>query len=497
MDERGHDVQLVMQPGTRSWPASVLTLARECPAIQLSTLPEAAFDHWWELASRFRYSRLYLRFLKPEYRGTPGLLARARARAPRPAVHLGQWLGTHIALRQMLGRAIDVLEQSTRSAAVLHQYLRDQRPDVVVMTPLVVLKTAQLDLARAAMELGVRNVFAVASWDHLSSKTELTFSPQRAFVWNEIQKKEVVQWHGMTADDVVVTGSQVFDEWFARTPSTTRADFCARIGLRADRPIVLYVCSSLLEGSAPEAPFVIRWAQHLRASKHALLRECGILVRPHFRRRREWRDVSLDGLASTACWPLEGDAPADAEAKADYFDSLYHADAIVGLNTSAMIEGAIVGRPVHTVLLPEFTESQEGTIHFHYLLNDTHGVLHATRSLDDHADDLAATLEGRGTDADRSARFVRTFVRPSGLEIPATARFVDELERLVALPPPVPVTVPPWTHLIRPVLWPFAVAASAKARRSRESFHRHKRELLIEHRRRKAADRSTSARRQP
>jgi hypothetical protein len=228
-----------------------------------------------------------------------------------------------------------------------------------------------------------------------------------------------------------------------------------------------------------------------------LLRESGILVRPHFRRRREWRHVDLGGLANTACWPLEGEAPADAEAKADYFDSLYHADAIVGLNTSAMIEGAIVGRAVHTVLLPEFTESQEGTIHFHYLLNDTHGVLHATRSLDEHADDLAATLEGRGGDADRSARFVRTFVRPSGLEIPATARFVDELEQLVRQPPPAPVAVPPWTHLIRPVLWPFALAASAKARQSRDAFRRQKRDLLIEHRRRKAADRSTSARHKP
>ena len=110
-----------MQPGTRSWPASVLALARECPAIQLSTLPEVAFNQWWELASRFRQARLYLRFLKPEYRGTPGLLARARARAPRLAVHLGEWLGTHSALRRLLVRAIDVLEQSTRSAAAFHR----------------------------------------------------------------------------------------------------------------------------------------------------------------------------------------------------------------------------------------------------------------------------------------------------------------------------------------------------------------------------------------
>jgi hypothetical protein len=384
------------------------------------------------------------------------------------------------------------LEQSTRSAAAFEQYLRDQRPDVVVMTPLVVLKTAQLDLARAAMELGVRNVFAVASWDHLSSKAELTFQPQRTFVWNEIQRTEAVRWHGLDADDVTVTGSQVFDDWFVKTPSTTRVDFCARLGLRPERPIVLYVCSSLLEGSAPEAPFVIRWVQHLRSSRHTVLQESNILVRPHFRRRREWRDIDLGGLANTACWPLEGDAPADAEAKADYFDSLYHADAIVGLNTSAMIEGAIVGRPIHTILLPEFTESQEGTLHFHYLLNDSHGVLRATRSLDEHAADLAVTLERRDPNTDRSARFVRTFVRPCGLDTPATTRFVDELEKLVSLPPPVPVTVPPWTHLIRPVLWPFALAASAKARRSRELFHRHKRELLMEHRRRKTADRSRS-----
>ena len=31
--------------------------------------------------------------------------------------------------------------------------------------------------------------------------------------------------------------------------------------------------------------------------------------------------------------------------KADYFDSVAHADAVVGVNTSALIESAIVDRP--------------------------------------------------------------------------------------------------------------------------------------------------------
>jgi hypothetical protein len=489
-------VELVMQPGRRPWSPSTLALAREYSRISLSTLPAEVLGPWWELASRLRQASFYLRFLKPEYEGSPELRERARSRAPRGAVRLGEWIGRGEPGRHLLVRLINLLEQSTRTGAAFHQYLRDRHADVVVITPLVVLKTAQLDLARAARELGVRNAFAVASWDHLSSKSTLTFQPQSVIVWNEIQKREAVELHQVEADRVVVTGSQLFDDWFSKQPSTTREAFCARMGFRPDRPILLYACSSLLEGSPSEAPFVLRWVQHLRTSTHPLLRECGILVRPHFNRRQEWKGIDFAGLGNVACWPSEPNAPADASSKADYFDSLYHADATVGLNTSAMIEAAIVGRPVFTVLLPEFRSSQEGTIHFHYLLDDAEGVLRAARSLDEHVADLAAVLDGRGADPDRSARFVRTFVRPRGLEIPATVRFVDALEQLAALPPPTPVAAPPWTHLVRPLLWPFALAAAARARRSRDRFRRRKEQLLTEHRRRKAAD-TTRPQRQP
>ena len=42
---------------------------------------------------------------------------------------------------------------------------------------------------------------------------------------------------------------------------------------------------------------------------------------------------------------------------------------VVGINTSAFLEAAAVGKPVHTVLLPEVSrDNQEGTLHFRYLL---------------------------------------------------------------------------------------------------------------------------------
>ncbi|MBF8299643.1 MAG: hypothetical protein HW394_13 [Acidobacteria bacterium] len=465
------------------WPPFVLALAEACPGIRLEKMPPAAKTRWWELAMRFHRARFYLRFFGPAYRHTPALLARARQRAPMPAVRISECLGRPG--RFALVRILDLLEQSTRSAAVYHEYLREHRPDVVVLTPLIVLKTVQLDLARAARELGIRNVFAVASWDHLSSKSELTFSPQQVIVWNEVQKREAVELHHLSADRVVVTGSQLFDEWFDKRPSTTREHFCARVGLRADRPIVLYVCSSLLEGSPPEPAFVVRWAKHLRESGHPALRDCGILVRPHHEHGRVWRHIDFAGLDNVACWPRAGDNPVDARSKADYFDSLYHASVTVGLNTSAMIEAAILGHPVHTVLLPEFHDSQEGTLHFHYLLQGPNALLHAARSLDEHARNVTAALDGRDPDPDRSARFVRTFVRPRGLTTPATTVFVEALEALATRPTPEPVPIPAWTRLIRPILLPFAHAAAARVRRIEEELRRRSAQRLLEYRQRK------------
>jgi hypothetical protein len=488
LSARGHDVWLAMQPSRRPWPPHIVALAQEGAGIRLTTTPETATDPWWELASRCRETRFYLRFLQPEYRGMAALLDRARVRAPRTAVRLAELPVAGPTCGRLLGHVTDAVEKATRSAAPFHDYLRECRPDVAVFTPLVVLKTTQLDLARAAVELGIRNVFAVASWDHLSSKGILNLTPQQVFVWNEVQKREASELHGVDPDRIVVTGSHLFDEWFGRRPATTRETFCDRVGLRSDRPLLLYVCSSLLEGSPPEASFVLRWARHLRESGHPALRDCGILVRPHPRRAREWRGIDLASVPGVACWPPGGEFPVDARSKADYFDSLYHADAVVGLNTSAMIEAAILGRSVHTVLLPEFRESQEGTVHFRYLLDGPDALLRSTRSLGDHARDLAAALERTGAKPARSEQFVHTFLRPHGLMTPATTVFVDALEALAAAPPPAPAPAPAWTRIVRPMLAPFGRAAAARARRLQDARSRQRQERLLAHRRRKAAE---------
>ena len=132
---------------------------------------------------------------------------------------------------------------------------------------------------RAAKRLGIPVSFPVRSWDNLTNKGLLRDAPDQVLVWNDLQKREAVELHGVEPESVVVTGAPAYDHWFDWQPSRTRDELCAAAGLDPAHPLVLYVGSS--EFIAPDEPrFVRRWVEAVRARGGTLAR-AGLLVRPH------------------------------------------------------------------------------------------------------------------------------------------------------------------------------------------------------------------------
>jgi hypothetical protein len=282
----------------------------------------------------------------------------------------------------------------------------------------------------------------------LSSKALLRTVPDRLLLWNDTQKREAADWHRMPEDRIVVTGAQCYDQWFGREPSRDRESFCRGVGLRADRPILLYVCS-VMTPNPYESRFVLRWIEEIRRSGNPRLRDAGVLVRPHPERMDEWTGISLERFGNAA---LYGRNPVSPDDQADYFDSLFHSHAVIGLVTSAFLEAAIVGRPVHTLLLPEFEMYQEGVQHFRYLLEVEGGLLRVARSFDAHLGALASELEQPVGRDERNKRFVGAFIRPHGLDVPATPKFVSAIEEMGQMMPP-PAQAPGWWHpLVQPTV---------------------------------------------
>ena len=455
---RGHEVHLAAHRGeTMGGRQMVEALAARYPGVTLGTAPGRAAGPWSELARRLRLGLDYLRYLDPRYDGTPHLMTRSRERAPRLVIWLSRLPGVRTEDgRRLLFRILRALEHAMPQSREIDQFFREQRPDLVMITPLVDLGSPQLDHFAAAKALGIRTVLPVASWDHLSSKALLRSMPDRVLVWNEIQKAEAVEMHGVPAERIVVTGAQPFDLWFDRKPSRDRDAFCTRVGLRTDRPFVLYLCSSLFRGTASEAAFVEQWVDAVRGSTDPRLQDIGILIRPHPARAEEWRDVDLSGYRNLAFW---GAHPVDQEAKDDYFDSMYYSAAVVGLNTSAFIDAAVVGKPAHTVLLSDISQhNQEGTVHFHYLLNVNGGLLRPARSLEEHVTLLADSLAGEGGGDEKAARFVDAFIRPYGRNDASTPRFVEAIESAGRLAVPAPEGPGFGDVLCRALLYPLAGA---------------------------------------
>jgi hypothetical protein len=323
----------------------------------------------------------------------------------------------------------------------------------------------QVDQVRCARRLGIKTVLGVGSWDHLTTKGLIHDVPDRVLVWNEAQKQEAIELHGVAPEQVLVTGSQAYDHWWATNPTLDRAAFCRQVGLDPARPIVLYLCSSPF--IAPrEVGFVRKWIAAMRESADARLREASVLVRPHPQNAKQWQGVDLSAeFEHVAFWPKTGVNPIGGVARSDYFDSIYHAEGVVGVNTSGMIESGIIGRPVYSVLDDEFADTQEGTLHFQHLKNVEGGLLHLAANLHEHVEQLSHLLADGTAERESARRFVRAFTRPYGLDVAATPRVVAEVEQFAAAPALTPQSsAGPKARLydypLRAVLFPAAIVAT-------------------------------------
>jgi hypothetical protein len=107
----------------------------------------------------------------------------------------------------------------------------------------------------------------------------------------------------------------------------------------------------------------------------------------------------------------------------------------VGVNTSAMIDAAIVGRNVLTVLDPAFSSTQEGTLHFHYLLREEGGFLNIAADFEEYQAQLAEVVAGGIDESARVRSFVESFVRPRGIDLPVAPLLAEELAALARSEP--------------------------------------------------------------
>jgi hypothetical protein len=470
---RGHQVHLAFMMRNKLGDRRLLLeLAHTYPAITHGKVktPERL---WFGLASAVRAAADYVRYGAREYSGTHALRKRAGRGVPllRRLLRAPGLRSERVWRRA--ARLLAAIERALPTDRSLLEFIAARQPDVLLVTPLIDIGSDQVEYVKAAKALGVPTGLCVHSWDNLTNKGLMRVVPDRVFVWNEAQKREAIALHGAVAAQVVVSGAPVFDQWFGRQPSTTREEFCAMVGLSPETPFFLYLCSSKF--IAPdEAVFVERWIRAVRSAADPRVRAAGLLVRPHPNNAQRWERIAAIRDAHVALWPREGANPVDAGSRNDYFDSLYHAVAAVGINTTAQIEAGIVGCPVYSV--QAYGATQHGTLHFRHLLQENGGPLHLSATLAEHTQALAGALDRTAADAAVLRTFVQAFVRPHGADRPAGPILADAIEALARDRVPGAPRVAATAYVLRMALYPVA-ATTALVRHLTRPAREHERSV--------------------
>jgi hypothetical protein len=460
---RGHDVTLALNmPDFRRDALETVTGGERRPRV-LAAIKRR--DAYAQVARRLRATMDYTRFLDPRFARAEYYRNKRRLTVFKTGALSGRFARLRTVDRRWVDgalKALGGLERAIPSSREVERFIEASDPDVLLVTPLVLDASPQTDYVKSARALGIPSAVCVASWDNLTNKGLMREIPDSIIVWNETQRAEAVDMHGAASSQVTVTGAQPFDRWFGRSPSTEPEEFRRKVGLPPGKPFVLYVGStSNIARVGVEEHFVRTWLEVLRRSDDFLLNDLPVLVRPHPERPGSWYEGEV-GPGEVGLWPPE--APADIsnvteEARRDYFDSLYHCTAVVGINTSALLEAAILGKPVLTVRAPDLAQAHEGTLHFDYLLPENGGFLHVAEDFEEHTEQLGQAVRAPERSRERNERFVRRFIRPNGLQQECVPLVVDAVERLADTRPRPAAPPRVIRHSLRPLLWLYAQTA--------------------------------------
>lgn len=470
--DHGHSIHLVFSREDRL-PSSAVMLNRlltDHPDITHSQLGDRLNGSWSYLVTMVRYLVDYIRYLHPKYANAHKLRARSEQKVPKALLQVFNLpLFRQPAVLKLTDRLLGAIDTAIPVKPEIETLVRQKDPDLILVTPLVDLGSEQKDYVKIARTLGKKAGLCVNSWDNLTNKGLIRPIPDQVIVWNEAQKQEAIELHGVAPQAITVAGAPCYDHWFSWQPSKRREEFCQQVGLKNDQPFLLYLCSAPF--IAPEeVSFVERWIQAVRSAPSAALREAGILIRPHPQNSKQWEGFDPDKFENVALWPRGGANPVDSESRQGYFDSMYYCNAVIGINTSAQVEAGVVGRPVYTMLDPQFADTQTGTLHFHMLVEVNGGLLNIAENFDQHLSQLSEAFSHSESFSEKSQKFVEAFVRPYGLDVPATPKVVDAIEKLGASEVSTRAGVPFWVYPLRLVLQPIALSAEAawKARKKQK-----------------------------
>ena len=306
--------------------------------------------------------------------------------------------------------ALRLLERMVPADRGVMAHLREEAPDLVLVSPSNMRFSEEVEYVKAARRLAIPVALHTMTWDNLSTKGVHHVAPDLVFLWNEIHFDDIREFHGFPEEICCIAGSPFLERWFDDAEPEDRESLCGRMGIDGRQPYVIYLGSSR-NIAKDEAWVVERIHAELRHSDDPRLRRTSIVVRPHPANAEVFRRLRLDGVVT---WPRDGALPQTAGLHHEFRSMLAHATATIGINTTAMSDSLLADCPCLTPLLREYDRTQRLANHFKVLADrDVMVVCEDLRAVERNLSDL---LDGIDVTRHRRRGFKAWFARPRGVD---------------------------------------------------------------------------------
>lgn len=319
-------------------------------------------------------------------------------------------VGEKIFSTAFMRKLLSWIETMIPSEKKIEEWLKENEIEVVAVSPYIMTADLEIEYVKAAQNLDIPTLAMVLSWDNLVSKGTYLVKPDWLFVWNQDLLLEAVNIHEFEQGRVFTTGAPVYDPWFELSPSLDRGQFCEQCGLNPDHPYLLYLGSSptITDLDVESIRTLISHFEQLSEQARP-----SIVIRPHPYARYDMTIFESDWVK---VFPKMGGRPDIDETRQDYFNTLYHSAGVMGINTTGFLDAAIVDKPCITVIDSRISKGQNA--HFQYLIQAD--FIEVATSLSEVIKRMDKIIGGADTKRENRRRFVREFMRPQGIDIPAS-----------------------------------------------------------------------------
>jgi hypothetical protein len=173
-------------------------------------------------------------------------------------------------------RCFDALDRTAHRSREINAQFREMKPDVVVSTyPISAFETSCLFEAK---DLGIPTVGHLLSWDNITCKGRFAAPPDYYLSWGPVMSEELQEVYGVPPGRIFECGVPHFDEHKRLADAGYRAMVIRQLGLRADRPYLLFGMSAPI--FSPHEIDVVEWLA-AQVNQGRFGREMQLIIRPH------------------------------------------------------------------------------------------------------------------------------------------------------------------------------------------------------------------------